>query len=75
MPRMSFMGTARRFKDDSAPRPQAAFVPTRDGKIWYIGDHRSGQGSFSFTHIALKIQFDENGHPFIEYTDEPTLFN
>lgn len=63
------------FGDDTTFRSQAAFIWKWDEKFWYIGDCWSGKEYFSSTYVALEIRFDENGSPYIEYCDEPALFN
>jgi hypothetical protein len=68
-------GLLHDFGDDTTFSSQSAFIREQDGRFWYVGDRWSGQEYFSSTYVALEIKFDENGSPFIEYTDEPELFN
>lgn len=72
---MGRWGLLSDFGDDTTYRSQAAFIWEWDGKFWYIGDRWSGKEYFSSTYVALEIQFDGDGNPYIEYTDEPALFN
>ena len=72
---MGRWGLLSDFGDDTTFRSQSAFIRKQGDKFWYIGDRWSGQEYFSSSYVALEIQFDENGNPFIEYTDEPELFN
>ena len=63
------------FGDSTTFRSQSAFIRKQGDKFWYIGDRWSGQEYFSSSYVALEIQFDGDGNPYIEYTDEPELFN
>ena len=67
------------FGDEVTFRSQPSFVlpVTKDGKTeyYYFGDRWGTQSSeyFTSTYVVLKIQFDENGMPFIEYTEDAEL--
>lgn len=65
------------FGDETTYGSQSAFVlPVEDeaGKrrYYYIGDRWCGGGEayFSSTYVVLEIQFDEKGHPYIEFTEK-----
>jgi hypothetical protein len=70
-------GLLRDFGDGTTFRSQSAFVRKQGEKYWYIGDRWGGGGPkyFESTYVVLEIRFDAEGNPFIEYTDEPELFN
>lgn len=69
------------FGDEITFQSQSSFVLPieKDGKTeyYYFGDRWGIPGEewqyFSSTYVVLKIQFDENGNPFIEYSDEAQL--
>lgn len=67
------------FGDEVTYRSQPSFVlpVEKDGKIeyYYFGD-RWGTTSdeyFTSTYVVLKIKFDENGNPYIDYSEEAEL--
>ena len=67
------------FGDEVTFRSQASFIlpieNNGDTKYYYFGD-RWGTTSdeyFTSTYVVLEIQFDENGNPFIEFSDEAQL--
>ena len=65
------------FGDRTTFGSQSAFV-YRDGeRYWYVGDRWMGGEPkyFESTYVVLEIQFTPDGEPFIEWTDEPGLFN
>lgn len=68
-----------KFGDETTFRSQPAFVlpVEKDGKTeyYYFGDRWGGRGNnyFNSTYVVLKIQFDQDGMPFIEYSDEAQL--
>lgn len=70
-------GLLRNFGDSTTFGSQAAFVRKQGDRYWYVGDRWMGGGPkyFESTYVALEIRFDGEGNPFIEYTDEPELFN
>ena len=68
-------GLLSNFGDDTTFHSQPAFVWEWEGKLWYIGDRWCAEDYFRSTYVALEIQFDEEGNPFIQYTDQPALFN
>lgn len=66
----------RDFGDETTYRSQSAFVltlPGADGKnrYYYVGDRWGGGGEayFRSTYVVLEIQFNENGEPYIEYSE------
>lgn len=69
----------KNFGDELTFRSQSSFIlPVENNgttEYYYFGD-RWGTTSdeyFTSTYVVLKIQFDENGNPFIEYSDEAQL--
>ncbi len=70
-------GLLRNFGDKTTFVSQSAFVRRQRDRYWYVGDRWMGGGPkyFESTYVVLEIQFDGEGNPFIEYTDEPELFN
>ena len=70
-------GLLRNFGDSTTFGSQAAFVRKQGDRYWYVGDRWMGGGPkyFESTYVALEIRFDGEGNPYIEYTDEPALFN
>jgi hypothetical protein len=64
------------FGDEVTFRSQSSFVLPieKNGKTeyYYFGDRwgTTSEEYFTSTYVVLKIQFDENGNPFIEYSDE-----
>ncbi len=66
-----------RFGDETTYRSQPAFVLPRkkeDGEhFYYIADRWNAKNYFDSTYVFLEIQFDENGNPYIEYTEECNL--
>jgi hypothetical protein len=67
------------FGDEVTFRSQSSFVLPieKNGKTeyYYFGDRwgTTSEEYFTSTYVVLKIQFDENGNPFIEYSDEAQL--
>ena len=67
------------FGDETTYQSQMAFVlPVEEnGKIeyYYFGDRWGGSGDayYESTYVVLKIQFDESGAPFIEYSEDAQL--
>ncbi len=70
-------GLLRDFGDSTTFRSQSAFVRRQGDRYWYVGDRWMGGEPkyFESTYVALEIQFDGEGNPFIEWTEEPELFN
>lgn len=68
-----------KFGDETTYRSQSAFVLPKetDGKTEYIyfGDRWGGRGEkyFESSYIVLKIEFDENGMPYINYSEDAYL--
>ena len=67
----------RDFGDRTTFGSQSAFVYREGERTWYVGDRWMGGEPkyFESTYVALEIQFDGEGNPFIEWTEEPELFN
>ena len=67
------------FGDDTTFYSQMSFVlPVEEkGKTeyYYFGDRWGGKGELYFesTYVVLKIKFDENNMPYIEYTEDAQL--
>ena len=67
------------FGDELTFRSQSAFVLSAEenGKTeyYYFGDRWGTTSSeyFTSTYVVLKIQFDQDGNPFIEYSDDAQL--
>jgi hypothetical protein len=64
------------FGDETTFKSQPAFVLTLDdGRYIYFADRWEGAGEkyFSSTYVTLEIQFDADGNPFIEYSDESAI--
>ena len=70
-------GLLRDFGDSTTFRSQSAFVRRQGDRYWYVGDRWMGGEPkyFESTYVALEIRFDGEGNPFIEWTEEPELFN
>lgn len=67
------------FGDSTTFNSQSAFILPieKDGttKYIYFGDRWGGKGEkyFNSTYVVLEIQFDNDGMPFIEYSEEAYL--
>ncbi len=67
------------FGDEVTFRSQSSFVlPIEKNDktdYYYFGDRwgTTSEEYFTSTYVVFKIQFDENGNPFIEYSDEAQL--
>ena len=67
------------FGDETTYQSQMAFVlPVEENgktEYYYFGDRWGGSGDayYESTYVVLRIQFDENGAPFIEYSEDAQL--
>lgn len=65
------------FGDETTFGSQPAFVLpiNKNGEehFYYIADRWNAKYYFDSTYVILEIQFDNNGNPYIEYTDEITI--
>ena len=70
-------GLLHDFGDSTTFRSQSAFIYRRGDRYWYVGDRWMGGEPkyFESTYVVLEIRFDADGNPYIEWTDEPELFN